>query len=217
VAAYARLALISLALQHHPSRTHLLYRTSHLDPEVVVDPKLDSHPSPWRTYREALERTPACSHRVILQDDAEPCDGFLEALTLCLAARPDSLVCLFVPTTHPTGSRAVLEACGRGSGWAALPWGTFVPVVGLAWPHALVTPFLQWADEKGFKDIPRHRSDDAIVGLFAKAMNLQAWATVPSLVEHPDDDPSLIGLKTRVPRRAACFAGANAHLVDWTV
>lgn len=210
--------MISLALQYHPSRAHLLHRTAHLDIEVVADPEPDSHPSPWRTYRHCLETMPAdCSHRVVLQDDAEVCDDFELVLGQALRARPDDLVVLFVPTTHRVGSRAVLEACGRDRGWAELPvTGNFwLPVVGVAWPRQLALGFLAWADEVGFADIPRHRSDDAIAGRFCVGNQVRPWATVGSLVEHPDVDESLIENSHSIKRRAACFAGRSALQIDW--
>lgn len=209
--------MISYAIQHHPSRADLLWRTAHIDPEVVSDPFPDSvDKNPWRTYRTAIELTPEwATHRVIIQDDAELCNDFRWAVEQAVRARPDHILCLFVPTTLRQGARRLLEACSNDEGWCALDPREWVPVVALCWPTALIPEFLQWCDRKMYT-ISRHRADDAVVGEFAREKNHAVYATVPSLVEHPDDQTSTINMRTQVPRRAVCFAGERAHLIDWS-
>lgn len=207
---------LDVALQHHPDRAFLLPRTAHLKPTVVTDPDPEGIRNPWRTYRACLETLPhGATHLLVLQDDALVCDGFLRVARAALKHRPDSPVTFFVPTAMRRGSRLLLQACGRGSNWANLgyhePW---IPVVALCWPAALVPGFLEWADARGFGP-DRRRADDGIVGRWARESRTDVWATVPSLVEHPDDVDSLIGTKKRILRQAICFWDGVTP-IDWS-
>jgi len=75
---------LSVAIQHHPKRAHLLPALLEslalafpgVQTEVVTDPDPDAPPSSWRTYRAALERRLGGDSLLVIQDDAEPCDGF---------------------------------------------------------------------------------------------------------------------------------------------
>jgi hypothetical protein len=207
---------ISYAIQHHPSRADLLYRSAELSPEIVTDPFPDSvNKNPWRTYRTALERTPLeASHRVIIQDDAELCTDFDWALRGAIRARPDDILCLFVPTTLIQGARKVRAACDADETFTPLLHQEWCPVVALCWPTTVIPTFLAWADRVGYS-LNKMRADDAIVGQFARETRTFIYATVPSLVEHPDDVESTINTRTMQPRRAVCFAGEKAHLIKW--
>ena len=212
---------LSIAIQHHPARADLLERSAHLNPEVVVDPEPDSFRNAWRTYRTALELTPdGCTHRLVLQDDAYVCRDFREQAEAALAAKPDGLVVFFVSTALRKGSRDMMVACSRGNHWAQIiPGGgeLWVPVVAACWPAAIIPDFLSWCDISGFPKT-RFRADDAIVGRYVSEKKIPCWATVPSLVEHPDDVESISGTRRahhRIPRVATCFWDEVTPL-DWT-
>lgn len=152
-----------------------------------------------------------------MQDDAILCADFLTTLDLALTARPDSLVALFVPTALRHGSRRLLEACIRDEPFCQLdPYETWVPVVALAWPARLIVPFCEWARPR-FPPERKRYADDAIVGTFVKERGERVWATVPSLVDHPDDEPTILHKKLpQIARRATCFAGERAAMIDWS-
>jgi hypothetical protein len=202
---------VSVAVQHHPARAHLLDRLVDAlgGAEVVVDPDPDSpYRSPFRTYMEALRRTPTgATHRLIVQDDALPCAGFRDRMLEAVAEKPDVLVALFAPgaSTHRV---PITRAALAGERWAQLR-PTWVPTVALVWPVELVPRFVAWADDRYAGSV--REGDDGPVGKWAARNHLRAWATVPSLVEHPDVEPSLIGRKHRAganrARVAAMFAG----------
>lgn len=208
--------MISYAIQHHPSRADLLYRSAHINPDVVTDPfPVDPKRNPWRTYRTALELTPPeATHRVVIQDDAELCADFTWAVEGAVKARPDNILCLFVPTTLTQGARKLRAACAADESFVALDPREWCPVVAVCWPVTLIPPFLAWADTKGYS-INKLRADDAIVGQFARETSNWIYATVPSLVEHPDDVESTINTRTATPRSAVCFAGELTHLIRW--
>jgi hypothetical protein len=210
------LVRLSIAIQHHPSRAHLLEGFANLGSlDVVTDPDPDNRiPNPWRTYRRCLETTPDwATHRLVLQDDVECCPGFLSAALSATEAQPNRMVAFFVPVTLRRGGRALMAACAADEAWAEMLVDEWVPVCALSWPVAVIPEFMEWADGRGYSE-HKHRADDAIVGLFCRHRGVPVIATVPSLVEHPDRAVSLVGNAVG-SRRARCYVGTEAHLIDW--
>lgn len=215
--------MISFAIQHHPKRSDLaaaLVAAIGGEVDVVADPfPHDPLPSPWRSYRHVLCETPdVVTHRVVLQDDAVVCDGFRDAAEAAVAARPGSLIAFFV-AGHPTPcAHRIYAAAARGEQWACIGNDYHAPLVALAWPEPLICPFLKWADAQAFS--PQMRCDDHIVGVWTRAARELVWATVPSLVQHDNMIPSLIGQRSGVHdpgREAACWIGScDAASIDWT-
>lgn len=198
--------MISFCIQHHPARAHLLDGLLELvgDADVVTDPDPEHpSPSPLRTYRECLRSTPeGATHRVVIQDDALPCRSFRELAELAIAERPDKIIAFFVPGVPGGGSRRVFKAEMEGERWAQIAGIGFLPLVATSWPADLIAPFVKFTE--GPRYINR-RGDDAVANSFVKRNRLEVWATVPSLVEHPDIVASLIGKKAS--------AGANRSRV----
>lgn len=108
----------------------------------------------------------------------------------------------------------MMIACSEGKAWSDLIVGEWVPVVALVWPVEHIQPFLTWANEHGY-NASNMRADDAIVGNYCRQLRVAPLATVPSLVEHPDNEPSLVGNRTS-ERRARCYVGDAAAGIDWS-
>lgn len=205
---------LSVAIQHHPSRAALLpgLLASVGQAEVVDDPEPDGTPSPLRTYLEALRRTPPdATHRLVLQDDVEVVQDFPARTEDAIAEHPDVILCLFVPGTRGGGGAEVREAHARGLPSVRIRTGGWVPAVATAWPAALARDFLAYMGAAAATALREQRSDDAMIGKFARDRRLEVWATIPSLVEHPDREASLIGRKAGAGgnrgRVAAIFTG----------
>lgn len=190
---------LSVAVQHHPARAHLLpvlqERLAGLRVEVVTDPEPDAElPSPLRTYTLAAETTPAwATHRLILQDDTQPCRGFAGKLLAAIGEKPDAMVALFTPGIAPHKS-AIIKAQLAEETWARLHC-LWMPTVAMVWPAAVAREFAVFAREElgtARRGEP-FRGDDGPVGTFCQQYRYDVWATVPSLVEHPDVERSLIG------------------------
>lgn len=192
--------------------------------EIVFDPDpLHRVRSPWRTFRHLLETTPAgATNRFQCQDDVIVCDGFRQAVLRAVQARPGRLLVFFVGGNPYQHSQAVLRACRRDEPWAELDHAHWVPVVATCWPVDLILRLTEFVDAQGWP--PHFRSDDEIVGRFVREINHTPLATVPSLVEHPDVTPSLIGTRAKggadTGRIAACFIGEGCgdcvETIDWT-
>lgn len=196
-------------VQHHPERAELLAPLLEaLSGAVIVatDPDPDhKRRSAIRSYVAALEAVPArATHVVVIQDDARPCPNFRALARRAISARPDELVAFFAPAQPPEMGHAIRCASERGESWVELPCRRWVPVVALSWPVALVADFFEWKLEQRWP--PAFGADDEGVGRFVRDAGLAIAATVPSLVEHPDEVPSLVGRRPRGGRRAALWA-----------
>lgn len=199
--------MIRYGVVHHPSRAHLLERLAALSPVVFTDPDPDGQPLAWRTYRHALASFPDdASHLVLLQDDAIPVPGFAAACVRAINARPDDPIVLFVSGQARRNGSLLLDACSRDEPFFTLSQQDWIPVVAVIWPRDVAARFLAWADLR-FPQGGKRRADDAIVGSWSRDGRQRFLGTVPSLVEHPDDEPSLVGARSNSSmRRALCLA-----------
>lgn len=213
---------VQIVIQHDPRRSDLLPGLLAAIPSarVISDPDPDSPTrSPWRCYRaclEALERD--ATHLLIVQDDAEPCRDFEETVTAIVTAHPSDPVCLFVPGLG-NNQRLILAACYRDERYARLDPNDPVclPVVATVWPRPLIAPLLEYAARMP----PSRRADDGITGEWSRQNLVPVIATVPSLVEHRDLVPSLVGTShyggINPARVAACWIGQEMTplQLDW--
>lgn len=210
--------VISVAIQHHPSRAELVerLRASFPTAELVVDPFPDQEPTvnPLRTYRHALARTPPdADWRVILQDDLVACTGAWDVLPSILARHPGTLVSLYQGMVPQANAITTVRAWEQGQRYAVIPPnGSWCPVMALCWPAALVDVFTDWC----LNQRRLGTGDDEIVGRWRNQWREDLVVTLPNLVEHPDDVVSLIGSR-QAPHRHSCawVEGFDATSVDW--
>lgn len=219
---------LSVAVQAHSLRATIaetLASTIGGDTEVCFDPDPDARlRSPWRTYRHALQTTPGwATHRLIVQDDAEVCHHFGDVLDPMVASQPDRLLCLFVGGYPRDHTLSIMQGCDRGDSWVILNNTRWCPCVALVWPRPMIDHFLAYCEQKRGWDDDRFRSDDERIGSFLNNTGQRPLASVPSLVEHPDMEPSLIGDRTRQGtdpgRVAACFIHpqCDVRTIDWSL
>lgn len=156
-----------------------------------------------------MEAMPAAaSHLLIVQDDALLCEDFAARAVTAVTARPDVLLALFVPG-FPFMARRVERQRLLGEAFADLPPAAFTPVVAMSYPRAHVEALLAYSDASRWPRATRMgTADDAIVAGYVRANRLSVVATVPSLVEHRDEIPSIAKPSHRQGRhrRAAWFA-----------
>ena len=216
---------VSVAIQAHPSRTEMAEAlAARLDAEIVYDPDPAAGRSPWRTYRHALELTPAdATHRLIVQEDTDPHPQFPQAAPAAVAAHPSRLIAFFVPGSLQQHCWSMLAACRRDEPWAVLPNDRWCQTVALCWPVALIQPIFDFVDRQNW-DLRRFYADDEIVGRYLHDSGDRALATVPSLVEHPDLVPSILSSRRPMggddPSRVAfCPPPEDCDVasIDWAV
>lgn len=199
---------IAFRVQAHPSRAEIAETLARsLRGKVVYDPEPDGTRCSWRSYRECLlAPLGAATHLAIVQDDARPCRGFLPAVRAAVAAQPDRVIALFVQGIPHWHRAAILDACANGRTWTTLANYIFCPTVALVWPARLLPDIVEFdgrmRESGAWPAMPAFGADDEIVGRFLEAWGEWALATVPSLVEHPDEVPS-------IERRIVARAGAD--------
>jgi len=213
---------LSVAIMCHPSRldlAHRLRRQLHNGRrtgtliDIVQDPDPDGERNPWRTARLAWQRTPpACSHRLVLQEDVIPCPRFLYHARRALAAKPDRITSFFLGTNATVTWRQMLIADAQGAHWVQGFANTWVPALALAIPSRLVASLADYDDGS------RPVADDDVYGRWTREHGLPWYATIPSLVDHDDDAPSLMRNPYSTGARvAACPIGlTDPSLIDWT-
>jgi len=163
------------------------------DAEVITDHPDDGRLRPMRGYLKCLENPPAgVSHLCVIQDDALPCREAASRIGEAVDERPTDMVSLFVGGLPGRTRKEFWQAQIKGEKWAPIYFREIHHVVALVWPIEDVKSFLEWyATAKIPVPVP-HSSDDAVVGYWARTHKRLFWATVPCLVEHPDDLPSVV-------------------------
>lgn len=212
---------LHLTIQAHPSRTEMAVSLADdIGASITWDPDPDGFPSAWRTYRHALESRPTgITNLGIIQDDATPCRGFTKAVSRAVRARPDRLIALFVSGQARDHAAELWAAGKRGDDWALLRSDRWFPAVATVWPVTLIEPFLAFVDEQNWP--VQFRADDEIIGRFLRHARIDALATVPSLVQHDDMVPSLLGKRARYGddpgRMVSCGVpdDCDPALIDW--
>lgn len=208
-------------IQHHPSRAEILPRlTEHLEGmrvEVIADPRPDSpRKAAWRSFLRCLAEPWEGTHLLVIQDDAMPGLGFAAAAPRAIAARPESIIAMFLAHSPKRTAREARAAYLARKRWVAMHPMDWVPTVATSYPRDEVDRFVSWADSSVGAG---QTGDDSILGRYCKTHRVQAYATVPSLVEHPDDVASVV--RHRSPhaplRHALTFdEGLDQRTIDWS-
>lgn len=99
-------------------------------------------------------------------------------------------------------------------------WREFVPVVAVLWPVEKISEFVPWAEKAHLPGEPNPRSDDSVLGYWMRKTRQTFLASVPSLVQHNDGEPSVKrGANERRPQdasRPAALLADDALEYDWT-
>lgn len=178
-------------------------------------------PSPWAGYMLCMEKLPRCSHVLILQDDVELADNFAAGVKQIAAAKPDVPVCLFLAKLPRDASARAQRALRMNVRYIDLSYRGFLPVVAVLWPRHKLVEFREWASENprlpgvGATD---PRSDDAMGGRWKMIERQRVVACVPSIVQHPDTEPSTIGRRNMGGRdrgRTAMLFTDDATAYAW--
>jgi hypothetical protein len=210
----ARTSRPLVAIQHHPSRADLLGRLLEglAGLEVATVPDYGPTKDPWRGHLRCLESFAArierdsFTHLAVIQDDALVCDEFECELHCVLEAEPDATLMLFLAAQPRMTAQAARDAAAAGEPFAVKATRDYLPAVGISYPAAHVADILEWHAADKAK---QSRSDDFMLGRWHRERAPRVLATVPSLVQHPDDVPSVIGnglgARGRNPARTALF------------
>lgn len=201
---------LTVAIMTVPGREEsldrLLAAIAPLEATIVIDS--DHSKNTWAMYQRCLLEGDPGTHRLVLQDDALPVDGFAELAVAALAKRPTRIVCFYTPALPAYFGRAMLVARSSGVAWCELAIrGMFCPLVATAWPARVAHACASW---NGHAKGNPMRADDARVQDWLRAAKKYATATVPCLVDHDETIPSSLANAGRYSRRAAILPDTPA-------
>lgn len=175
-------------------------------------------PSPWAGYKLCMENLPQCDHMLIVQDDVQIVPGMVDVLGTIARDLP---VCLYLARFPRDTKPRVDAAMKMGRRYIRLSQRSFMPIVAVLWPVPKLIEFRDWAEENPHLPGQREpRSDDAMAGRWKMLTRQEVLVTVPSLVEHPDKEPSTIGRSAMWGKdkgRCAQFLADDAREYDWSM
>jgi hypothetical protein len=189
-------------------------------PVEIVETDFDP-PNPWYGYLRCLDAPPDCTHLLIVQDDTITCTNLAPALERVAAVEGDVPVCLYLGGIPMRTRGEALRAGKAGKRFVDVHPGDFMPIVAVLWPIEKAREFHAWGTDpnrlrqrngKVFEE----RSDDAMGGRWMRQTRQRVVATIPSLVEHPDDVISTIA-RQNSGRTALFWHGPewDALTIDW--
>jgi len=166
----------------------------------------------WDTGRRAwLAHDPACTHHLVLQDDAViPADliaGVEKALT---HVSDQAAVSLYFGRWTPMRNNTTLlaaDADRESASWLAvrgLHWG-----VGVVLPVPVIPAMVAWGDRNGGLKYDRR------ISAWLAARHMTTWYSWPSLVDHRDAPSLLPGHGKTLGRVAHRFLGADRSALDF--
>lgn len=159
----------------------------------------------------------------MIQDDTLACRNFDLALERIAAANPSTIVSLFL-SKQPRRTYNMASLRYGKSRYVDVHLQDLVHVVGTLWPVERARAFLTWVDEnpKRVVSVGNRTSDDALLTRWMSLTRERIRVTVPSLIQHPDDVPSIVN-SHRVKygadsgRTAAYWIGdADPLDLDWS-
>jgi hypothetical protein len=204
--------VIWVRVQAHPSRKDLLPDlVDRLRPlPVEIRQHSSIPPDPWSGYVECLKNLPDCSHILIIQDDAIPCEHFPEALMQVADRHPSTPVCLYLGASPASTAAQARRAMMKERRYTPLLNTTFVPLVAVLWPKRVAEDFLDWS-----RHAKTTRADDGNAARWMKRAKQPFLVTVPSLVQHNESVPSVKGSDNRGNWCSALFLAQDALDYVW--
>jgi hypothetical protein len=159
---------------------------------------------------------------LIVQDDTVACRNLAPALEAIVAVEPDVPICLYLGMLPPQKAEALRAAVLRKNFVELLGnSAAFLPIVAVLWPIAKAREFHAWGSDPNRLrqrngEVFVDRSDDAMGARWWRTSRQRVIATIPSLIEHPDDAISTIG-RTNCGRTALFWHGEDwdALSIDW--
>jgi hypothetical protein len=158
--------------------------------------------------------TDATGWSVVLEDDAQPINGFRDALHAALAVAPSPIVSLYLGRERPPYAQdrianAVVRA-GSQASWILAPrtWSA----VGVAVLNDCVADLVEYLE----RDPRKRRPIDETIGRWAVARGHVVAHTWPSLVDHADVTPVITERADRQPRERPRKAWRVGRREEWT-
>ena len=126
---------------------------------------------------------------LIIEDDGIVAKGFSEAAEAAIAARPEACIAFFVSAAAKIDRRGDDRCAKEAAAVRALVCQRALAVGCSSYPVPIAERIADLVDARAKEP----RGDDGPIGDAMRIIRPQALVSVPSLAQHPDDTPSLIG------------------------
>ena len=200
--------MIDVRIMAHPSRADnvkVMLQDLKLSDEIVVwDDRINGGDAMYTARKAWLYPiTDGCTHRIVLQDDAELCDGFLTIVEKVAEKYDDSIVSFFHMETYVGNNR--YEQCNLGGG------------IALMMPVKMIYQFFDYVDKGIYMHCTRDlaerilKADTISIRSWMKHEHIPCVTTVPSLVQHLGN-VSLVGIDRK---RVALDYTKNPPTTGW--
>lgn len=185
---------ISAAVMAHPKRKKQaealakeLKNYPFVSVHVIYDtPDAGTHEQEWDNgTRALLDGVGKGDWHLVVQDDAILSPGFYANLDGALSTVPaKTLISLYTGTARPLGKR-VKTAVDKVIDETWLQYWLLMWGVGIVIPTTHIEPMIEFVAD-------RTEPYDTRIGIFYQRNRLPVYYTMPSLVDHDDDLPSLL-------------------------
>lgn len=205
---------VSVAVMAHPARADMvpdLLKGLDRNAEVVWDTDNDR----WETGRRSLLAfSSTATHHLVIQDDGIPSRDLLATCEVITSHYPTNPIGLYVGKLRPSHPR--IEAMVKHVNKSNSPylsmegpwWG-----VGIVLPVADIPAVVAYGDSR--PTVPNY---DRRISRYYQSVNTPCLYTIPSLVEHRPDHPSLVPGR-KGGRQAHQFIGESTSglTIDWSL
>lgn len=142
------------------------------------------------------------THRCVLQDDLEICEGFKPAIQRIIKAHPDKVICLYTSWNLKgmSAKSPYIKCIGDGV------WGQAVIL-----PKEIISKIFEWVDSIN----PNYPHDDVAIAEYARLHGIQILLTRWSLVQHLCPTKSLLGFSNRNKTSKTYIGRLNAENIFW--
>jgi hypothetical protein len=183
--------MVDIRIMAHPSRREnvikILSKLSLQEDVVIWDDRENGGDAMYTAKKAWTSPVPnGCTHRLVLQDDIEICDNFIDIVEQISKKNTSQIVSLFHCEKYEDNIRYI--STRRLWGCAIIMPVSFIP---LCWEYIEHIPEKPWCGDNA-ETIMRHDND--CIALWSIDNSIPVINTIPSLVQHIGDN-SLVGIK----------------------
>lgn len=175
------------------------------NPEIVTYDDRPNGGDAMYTARMAWLRPfpSGATHRIVLQDDVEVCDGFRDISSNMIKQFPNVVWSLYNP-------RIRFEHKKQESPYVRISGG-LCHGAAVMMPVDVIIQLFMWIDAT----LGRHyKYDDCAIGEYAYLQNIPVMTTIPSIVQHLGATSSLLGYSDR-RKVSKVWIGRDVSGVNW--
>jgi hypothetical protein len=199
---------ISIAIMSHPKRAREARTLARrLDgARIVTDPAPTAQQSPLRTaIRSWRAVAPGATHHLVVQDDVQLSEAFLRRVDSAVRLFPDAALALY-SNWSARNAAAIRLAGAAGATWVDEMGTEYFPTLAVVLPARHIEDYVQFATAHS----AWWRDDDEVMREFLDTRDIDAYVSVPSLVEHGSLE-SVAGNVWHGERRAVWFTMEPAY------